>query len=251
MGKELSCGVEFMRGVLLFLNALFVLIGLALLGIGIYIKVDTNFASILSKLATDGSFEVKTLGFLAFVMIGGGIFTLIIALLGCIGALWNNRCLLFMYAIILILLMILELVAFILALVYKGKLKNLFEEPLFKILHTALENKDNKTITAFHDLENSMKCCGVHNKSDYDSYTLDQESKRCKEHPDSKGCSQAIIDLFSKNLPIVGGTLGGILIVELFGLIGACVLAAALKNSPEMYSSPPPRVFSKLGGRNY
>ncbi|CAF1026072.1 unnamed protein product [Rotaria sordida] len=245
MSRQLPCGADCMRGVLLFLNGLFVLVGLALLGIGIYIKVDTNFASVLSKLATDGSFEVKTIGFLAFVMIGGGIFTLLVALLGCVGALWNNRCLLFTYAIILIILMLLELVGFILAMVYKGKLKGLFEEPLFKVLDVALKNKDNATILAFQDLENSMKCCGVHNESDYYGYAV-EKSKQCKQHLDSKGCAQAIIELFNKNLPIIGGTLGGILVIELFGLIGACVLAVALKDSPESRYSSSPVSWSKF-----
>ncbi|CAF2842400.1 unnamed protein product [Rotaria sp. Silwood2] len=250
MPKTLTCGVEFMRGALLFLNALFVIFALALLGIGIYIKVDTNFASILSKLATDGSFEVKTLGFLAFVMIGGGVFTLIIALLGCIGALWNNRCLLYLYSVILIILMIIELVAFILALVYKGKLQSLFEQPLYDILETALTKKDNTTILAFHDLEDAMKCCGVHNSSDYASHPEYGNSKQCQTDKNSKGCSQAIIDLFTKNLPIVGGTLGGILIIELIGLIGACILARVLKESPDARYTSTPGGWGKLTRRN-
>jgi hypothetical protein len=85
MAKELSCGVEFLRGILLFLNALFVLVGLALIGIGVYIKVDNDFASILAKLAEISSFKEQSLGFLAFAMIGGGVFTLLIALFGAMG----------------------------------------------------------------------------------------------------------------------------------------------------------------------
>lgn len=61
------------------------IIGLGLIGLGIYIKVDSNFASILSKLATNGSLDIKTLGFFAFVLIGGGVITLLIALFGCMG----------------------------------------------------------------------------------------------------------------------------------------------------------------------
>ncbi len=85
MAKELSCGVEFMRGILLILNVLFVIFGLILIGIGIYIKVDNNFASILNELTKEGQFETQSLGFFAYVMIGGGAITLIIALCGCVG----------------------------------------------------------------------------------------------------------------------------------------------------------------------
>lgn len=85
MAKQLSCGIEFMRGLLLLLNVLFILVGLALIGIGIYIKVDTKFSSILDELTKTSNFEGQSLGYLAFILIGGGVFTLLIALFGCIG----------------------------------------------------------------------------------------------------------------------------------------------------------------------
>ncbi|CAF3156625.1 unnamed protein product [Rotaria socialis] len=248
---HLSGGSSVMRGVLLVLNVLFVIIGLVLIGVGIYIKVDNNFASILSKLTTDGSLEIKTIGFLAFVMIGGGVFTLLIALLGCMGALWGQRCLLYLYAIILFLLMILELVGVILAVVYKGKLKKYIEEPLFKVLDDALSKNPpaKDVISGFEELEKAMKCCGVHNISDYERHAYKPKSPACK-NPKAVGCSEAIIDWFNKNLPIIGGTLGGILVVELFGLIGACVLASIIKRSGSDYSTGPPMPKFMRGGRN-
>lgn len=85
MAKVLSCGVEFMRGILLFLNILFVIIGIGLIGIGIYIKVDNNFASILNDIAKSSTFDAQSLGFLAYMMIGAGVVTLLIALFGCVG----------------------------------------------------------------------------------------------------------------------------------------------------------------------
>ena len=74
-----------MRGTLLVLNILFVIVGITLIGLGVYIKVDDNFASVLSKIADMSDFSGQPLGFLAFVMIGGGVFTLVIALFGCMG----------------------------------------------------------------------------------------------------------------------------------------------------------------------
>jgi hypothetical protein len=85
MAKELSCGVHFMRGVLVFLNILFALVGIALIGIGIYIKVSNNFTSIINQFVNVQDFEAQSLGFLYFVMIGGGVLTLLIALFGCMG----------------------------------------------------------------------------------------------------------------------------------------------------------------------
>jgi hypothetical protein len=84
MARQMGCGVEFMRGLLLLLNIIFVIVGLGLIGLGIYIKVDNNFSAILNKIDVH-TFEGQSLGFLAFVMIGGGVFTLLISVLGCMG----------------------------------------------------------------------------------------------------------------------------------------------------------------------
>lgn len=85
MAKELSCGVHFMRGILLFFNILFVIVGIALIGIGIYIKLSSNFTSIINEFVNVQNFEAQSFGFLSFAMIGGGVFTLLIALFGCMG----------------------------------------------------------------------------------------------------------------------------------------------------------------------
>jgi hypothetical protein len=91
MGKHFCCTVGFLRGILLLLNIIFVLVGITILVLGIYIKIDNNISAILDKLDQSGNFEGKSLGFLAFVMIGGGIFTMIIAFAGCMGKYLNIR----------------------------------------------------------------------------------------------------------------------------------------------------------------
>lgn len=85
MAKDLSCGVKFMRGLLLLLNIIFVILGLTLIGVGIYAKLNNNLAEILNQLTKEGTFEAQSFGFLSFVMIGGGVFTLLIAIFGCMG----------------------------------------------------------------------------------------------------------------------------------------------------------------------
>jgi hypothetical protein len=125
-----------------------------------------------------------------------------------------------MYAIILGILMIVELVAFIMAFAYKGKLTEVYETTLLKVFTDALKKNDEAALGSFRDLETAMKCCGIHNVSDYNGYNATR-SEFCIQHPESIGCSQAIIDFLSKNLPIIGGILGGVIFLELLGLIGA------------------------------
>jgi len=152
-----------------------------------------------------------------------------------------------MYAIILVILMIIELVGFIMAFTYKGQLKDVYETALFEVLKTGLEKNDSKILAPFRDLENNMECCGVHGLVDYTEYNNSTvPSKGCEEHP-TKGSAQAIIDFLDTNLPKIGIALGCVLALELFGLIAAIMLAVALKHAPDDdYSSNPREVIGKI-----
>ena len=133
--------------------------------------------------------------------------------------------------------MILELAGCIMALVYKGKIKDVYGKSLHDALLNALKNNKSDAIKSFHKLEDEMKCCGVFNISDYPPEYSNQESDWCKKDPNPKGCLQAILDFLGTNLPMIGGILGGVLLIELFGFVGAIALAVAVRNASDRYQS--------------
>ena len=142
--------------------------------------------------------------------------------------------------------MILEFVGFIMAFAYKTKLEDVYGDGLASIFDKALNKNDTKVIMAFHELEKGMECCGAKGKSDYSKHGI-QPPDFCFQPKTSKGCSQAIIDIFEKNLPIIGGVLGAVLAIELVGLICSIMLRAAIgKASGEVYSSNPSEVLADL-----
>jgi hypothetical protein len=136
-----------------------------------------------------------------------------------------------------------ELVGFIMAFVYKSKVQDVYEKSLYEVFQKGLQNNNTKVIKAFHDLENSLKCCGIHNKTDYAPYNSTTFSQGCIDHP-SDGCSQKIIDLLNKSLPIIGYSLLSVFLIELFGVITSIALAVAIKHAPDdEYSSSPSEVI--------
>jgi len=188
-------------------------------------------------------------------MIAAGLITILISLFGCVGALWHNRCCLYMYAIILGILLVLELAGFILAFVYKGQLQETYDTELRKILRKAVDDNNKEILAAFDVLQKQLGCCGANNITDYDPLKVAPPDScwRDKEQKEAySGCSQVIIDFLNNKLPIFGGVLGGFMLVELLGLIGAIVLAVALKHAPDdSYSSNPGDVLSGLNPRRY
>lgn len=137
--------------------------------------------------------------------------------------------------------MIIELTALILAFSYKNKLTDIYENSLNTVFTKGWEDQNKKVIDGFHHLEEALKCCGIHNKTDYVPFNVTEFSKGCIEHPND-GCSAKIVDLLSTNLPIVGYSLLSIFLLEFFAVLGAIALAVALKHAPdsdEEYSSSP------------
>jgi hypothetical protein len=50
-------------------------------------------------------------------------------------------------------------------------------------------------------------------------------------HPYSLGCAKAVVTWIWNELPILAGVLGGILAIEIFGLISSLVLGVAVSHA--------------------
>ena len=129
--------------------------------------------------------------------------------------------------------MVLVLVGFIVALSYKGKLETVYRDRLLKVLTTALNTSDTRVLDAFVDLEKSLNCCGVNGINDY--HGTDPRNPNCYRY--KTGCSTPIIKMFNDTIPIIGLTLGLVLLFELVCLINAILLAITLKKSSNSSNS--------------
>ncbi|CAF1188377.1 unnamed protein product [Didymodactylos carnosus] len=234
-----SCGVKFSRALLFFLNLIFLIFGIVLLGFGIFIKTDKDFKTILTTLFKTTDVEGSAIRSLAYIMIIVGVITVIIAGFGFMGALWKNRCFLYMYAVILAILIIAELVGFILAFWYKGKLEEVYNNDLLEVFNKAYTKNETDTQKAIESIEERFKCCGISGPNDYTKLNLTVPSACfiCGGPQTCTGCASKIIDFLKDKLPIFGGILGGFLLIEIFGVVSAISLGVAISHSPDRYSS--------------
>ncbi|UJR36184.1 hypothetical protein I4U23_028918 [Adineta vaga] len=232
---RLSCGIEVISVILFALNILFLVFGCSLLGFGIYLKVSKKFDVALSpNISTQiiGGEAIEVVGIILIIM---GVFTVLLSAFGCLGALFRNRIFLYIYGIILSLLMICELAAFITMMSTRVRIRDSYQSGLWNVFSNAYTKNRPNLIEAIEELEREFQCCGV---IDFKDYTKVNHTLPLACYMDqsflkpifAKGCSQAFIDWMWDELPIIGGIISAILIIEVFGVIASFSLAVAVSH---------------------
>lgn len=159
------CSGPCSKTILLLLNGFFLLCGAGLLGIGLWMKLDPMFSHYLHvvNVAASNPF-IDTAAFI-FIAVGGAAF--IIAFIGCCGAIRESQCLIFMYIVLLFLLIAGEIVAAVLALLYRSEVESKLEAEMKEQLYHDYLPTNNQTYEAWNYLQSQLKCCGVSGYGDY------------------------------------------------------------------------------------
>ncbi|KAM8951584.1 leukocyte surface antigen CD53 isoform 2-T2 [Lycaon pictus] len=101
-------GLKLLKYVLFFFNLLFWFCGCCILGFGIYFLIHNNFRLLLSL----------TLGNVLVIV---GSIIMVVAFLGCMGSIKENKCLLMSFFILLLIILLAEVTLAILLFVYEQK----------------------------------------------------------------------------------------------------------------------------------
>jgi hypothetical protein len=131
--------------------------------------------------------------------------------------------------------MIMELAAFITTMSSRVRVRDSYESGLRTVFNNAYDNNQTDLMVAVENLELEFKCCGVHNFTDYtrSNYTIPpscHESQLLDKPIFTQGCADAIIDWIWDELPVIGGILGAILFLEVFGLIASIAMIVAISH---------------------
>ncbi|XP_064634043.1 tetraspanin-18-like isoform X2 [Lineus longissimus] len=161
----IGCGPKCAKVLLIIFNFIFWLSGAAILGVGIYLIVDTTIVRYLEIIQVSSNDPyLKTA---AFILIGIGAFVFVVGFFGCCGAIKESKCMLGMYIFFLVIVMAGELAAGVLVAVYKDKIT----KELQKGMQTQIKEKyGNGTAfdAAWDLLQFERKCCGAKDIKDYD-----------------------------------------------------------------------------------
>ncbi|KAK6963426.1 23 kDa integral membrane protein [Biomphalaria glabrata] len=178
----MSAGETCSKIIVVTINLIFLLFGLAALVAGIVFKVSGawNTVSDFLKIADDSS-EIKNAGeALALGAIIFGAIIVVIAITGCIGACCKVKCLLVLYGIVVIIILLAEIAVVIVVGVKSSAVEDETEKALLKTLDKYKENSTDEMSKAWSIVFKEFKCCGVKGREDFRNYT---SSFYAKERP--------------------------------------------------------------------
>lgn len=244
----LGCGMNCLKVLLFVFNFIFWLLGIAVLAVGIWSRVDTGTWETL--------LEDSTILNAANMMIAAGVIVAVIGFLGCCGAIKKSQCMLVAYAVLIFLIFILEIVAGIYTYTKKETVQNNLSQHIEKAVNNSYgqTGKSNEAMTKSIDwFQTNVKCCGTKGPGDWKKTAWYRNSKDpSKEVPESccvdksvpncnrgtavalgnkiyrTGCVEAGKQFAKDHLWKIGGAAIGIGVIQLFGIVFAICLCKAI-----------------------
>ncbi|CAH1114432.1 unnamed protein product [Psylliodes chrysocephalus] len=255
----LTCCVKYL---LCAFNFVIFLSGTVILGVGLWLKIDkTSFIGLLKIVPYDQVQDFTKPGViehLSYILMAIGAIMFIVSFLGYCGAMRESQCMLTTYGLLLLIILILEITAGCLAIIYKGtaetEVKNVLKTSLTK--YYSLSENGSAVNLAWDNLQISLKCCGVDDYKDYqenekwangdkavpDSCCVLDENKKplvstCSYSPTEtnsyhlKGCYKEVVNWIMSNLDMVIIVLVVFGVVEILGVLLSFCLVSFINKS--------------------
>ncbi|KAL7064796.1 hypothetical protein AAHC03_05570 [Spirometra sp. Aus1] len=216
---DLSCGAKCIKYLLFIFNALVFIFGAVITGFGIYMVVQSR-----------NELNGQAIAIPAFILTVG-LLVFLIGFLGCCGACKEHVCMLKTFAVIIIILLILQIIAGILVFVYRSKFTTVVAEGIayqIKHLDSLPATEQKETRKAFNKLQQKLNCCGGHGPEDWGTSVPPScckgETSPCNT-PYKQGCAKAMYEMVKDKALIIGIIIVVMAIIQLGAVISACCLA--------------------------
>lgn len=200
-------------------NFLFWLLGCAILGVGIWVRVDPTFENYVDK-----DFNLLYIG--AYILIGVGVIMMIIGFIGCCGAIRESQCLLASFFICLFVIFAVLLGAGIYAILAKESLDKFVTD----MLDNGVKNyHDSSTSQVLMDnVQEDFKCCGsTRGFEDYQKSSYFPKS--CLKAYYNTPCKDKLVRYFTEYMMIIAGVAIGVAIVMILGMIFSMILCCSIR----------------------
>lgn len=238
---SITGGMKCVKYLVFFFNFIFWLCGLALIVVGIMVQVSLN----KTLKITDPTASAAPI-----ILIGVGVVIFFISFFGCCGAFKENHCMVTTFAVLLSLIVIVEIAAAIVGYVFRKKLSTIVHDSV-----TDMISKYEKSAPEFKEtvdnLQHNLKCCGVNGSFDWKGFASEENSvpdsccknvtKGCgkgtmtdSDKVYQQGCSAAMETFLKNNILWVIVAAVVIAILQLLGIVFACLLIKGIRDGYEV-----------------
>lgn len=262
----MCCGTGICKAILFIFNFFFWLSGIAIAAIAVWVLVDPEMLKYI-----DLSDEIMNQGYVKYaiyIMIGVGVFVLMVGFFGCCGAIFESVWMLSIYATLLVVIFAAEIAFGVLALLFKNQIEDKIEKDGVKILSTRT-NTDSLFTSLVHYTQAKLECCGLKDRQkDFDQNSFPWSCCKLRSNLTEKedfqnlvvpgteyfenydncwgikesnfnginseavwkdNCLQKLKDKADKNLLILVGVGIGIGAIQIIGFIIACFLCCSIR----------------------
>ncbi|XP_049576247.1 tetraspanin 34a [Syngnathus scovelli] len=243
------CCSGFLKMMMFIFNGAIFVAGAAILGVGIWVKVDSNSFMGVVDGVEELPPEISQLSNVGYVLIGVGSVLAIIGFLGCCGAVKESRCMLLTFFSIVLIIFLIEVAVVVVVLVFKDLAEDLFDS-LETEIHKSLATKygEDETLTSlWNSTMAAFQCCGYKNYTDFTGSPFQEmngnfyPSQCCNGTSIGEACSQLsaqiaeslqlvdgclnkLLQFIEANTPIVVGVGLGVAALEIAAMVVSMVL---------------------------
>ncbi|XP_057202365.1 tetraspanin 35 [Triplophysa rosa] len=159
----------FLKAMMVLFNGIIFLAGVAILGVGIWVKVDSGSIFNFLQNIQDAPSELGQLLNVGYLLIAVGAVLLILGFLGCCGAVRESTCMLLLFFVIILIVFIAEVAGAIVLLVFKPMAEKLINQVGTEAVKSIRQDygKNQDLTGLWNTTMSTLKCCGFYNYSDF------------------------------------------------------------------------------------
>ncbi|XP_018423488.1 PREDICTED: CD63 antigen [Nanorana parkeri] len=231
-------GMKCVKYLIFLFNLLFCICGVALIGLGIYVQIYLNETLAIKSASASGA---------PIVLIAVGVVIFFISFFGCCGAAKENYCMVTTFAVLLVLVFLVEIAAAIAGYVFRNKVQDVYRDTFKDSMSKYNSTKQAKD--KIDEVQKAFKCCGANASSDWNDYApfngtgivpdtcckvITTNCGRNATNIYTTGCIQSIDESVKRNVGIIAGVALGIAFFEILGIVFSCCLMKGIRSGYEV-----------------
>ncbi|XP_070842444.1 tetraspanin-1-like [Chaetodon trifascialis] len=245
------CCSSFLKIMMFIFNGAIFLAGAAILGVGVWVRVDSSsLLDLLNYEEDEGSSGLEHLYTISYVAIAIGAVLVIIGFLGCCGAVRESKCMLLTFFSIVLIIFLIEVAGAVVLIVFKDTAGDLLQDVRHKISNNinTKYGDDEELTSRWKSTMEQFRCCGINNYTDFIDSPFNNEqgafptqccngtisedscSQALAEMADVDGCFDKLLQLIKDNAVIIAGVALGIAALEIAAMVVSMVLYCRIGN---------------------